>query len=376
MLVPFKSPCVMGGFCSCRHQSAELMPCKRCCLVSTGTRPRPRAAFLTKASSATPSTHSSTGVTMPRSCSTQSPCSATMHGCRMSIRSFISCNNAADAAGVVTFRRPLGTRTAARAPSRRASTTKPNSPTLRTLSGSNMSLSGVIKRCRCFAATSIPRSKASGRSSRGCKAPVLSSSQTLSQNLSKGCLRLPCCVTTERPRSREVMPSGAVRSVNINSSSPVICHSLNLAHTSMMEGRIRARMVRQRSAKVWHSSWSGTISASRGHCSGVIVRCLTSCKTSSAVLSVRGLRPTTTMKAKRPKEKTSALGAGGPPDRPRITSGAIHATVPPKGFAFLVRSRESPKSSNLARGPDSHSSTKMLEPLRSPCTMTGFCACK
>merc|ERR550532_1307363 len=79
---------------------------------------------------------------------------------------------------------------------------------------------------------------------------------------------------------------------------------------------------------------------SAGDCPSLALRII-----SRGPSSVKGTRPVATKKTSRANEKTSALGAGSLAAR-QITSGAIQGRVPPQGLAHLVRTLESPKSSN------------------------------
>mmetsp|Transcript_100548 Transcript_100548/g.280072 ORF Transcript_100548/g.280072 Transcript_100548/m.280072 type:complete len:203 (+) Transcript_100548:342-950(+) len=111
---------------------------------------------------------------------------------------------------------------------------------------------------------------------------------------------------------------------------------------------------------------------SPGHTSGNDVMCFP-----GASSDLKGSLPVTRKYASIPKEKTSAAGEGrGGKPRSVNSSGAIQAFVPPKGFAFFVISRASPKSSSLALGYKRISSTRILDGFKSPCTMGGVHACK
>mmetsp|Transcript_47327 Transcript_47327/g.120063 ORF Transcript_47327/g.120063 Transcript_47327/m.120063 type:complete len:220 (+) Transcript_47327:211-870(+) len=121
-----------------------------------------------------------------------------------------------------------------------------------------------------------------------------------------------------------------------------------------------------------HSAPNGT---SSGHSSSCGFRSFAAARISSALTQLRGMRPVISMYRSLPKEKTSALGAGMQPP-PSMTSGAIQLSVPPRGPARFVIKRPRPKSTSFALQPCEACSTKTLEPLMSPWTMTGLWECK
>mmetsp|Transcript_96589 Transcript_96589/g.300834 ORF Transcript_96589/g.300834 Transcript_96589/m.300834 type:complete len:277 (+) Transcript_96589:498-1328(+) len=94
-------------------------------------------------------------------------------------------------------------------------------------------------------------------------------------------------------------------------------------------------------------------------------------KASMFVLS-QGLLPVTVKKTRRPNEKMSLAGWG--KERPRATSGAIHAREPPNGLAWRVSTRERPKSKSLAPmmpGVPGTVWTNVFPGFRSPWTIRG-----